>query len=405
MNTMNEKLLLRNLVLGLILITSGCDSFTLDLDRSGSLDLDTSIKSEELKASGVRVKPIALSISYKGLCGDWLRSDFPERFQTAVLRNPKELSSSHCLHMVSAFGPGISIGTEGGAVEQLLDLLLNQERAIAVFGHPTLYESAYGIRPYARSEAGRGTQAHHDQLLCCLAQIGIGSNQICNVNGRNRRVEDLLVDSLADFYISKKELAFTAIAYAHMLPPRQSWKNKFDEETRFSDVVNELLSREIGSSHCFGTHLYEAMIVIHRIDREQHCILNFETRSRLEERIAQLTSTAISRQHTDGSWNSNWFESHSSELSSESDRLLAGPSKLLVTGHLIQMLAKLSYEFEIDEHVFRRGIGWLDLATTGVSDEELTKDFCPSSHAAWCLNHFSTHEESTSEASAEEGSL
>ena len=66
----------------------------------------------------------------------------------------------------------------------------------------------------------------------------------------------------------------------------------------------------------------------------------------------------------------------------------ARPSMLLVTGHLIQMLAKLPDQFPVDEHVFQRGLRCLERATLQAGDEEMRRDFCPLSHAAWCLNHF-----------------
>lgn len=388
---MNKHFLLRIWILSWLSITSGCDSLTNFRDRKDTSDLGESVSDAGPKNSGVRDTPIALSVAHAGLCGQWLKSDFPQRFKTTVLENPRELSSSLCLHMLSAFGSQISVRTEVGMEERLLDILLNQERAIEILGHPTLYESAFGVRPYARPEAGRGSQAHHDQLLCCLAQMGVSPNVRSKVGGQDRTVNDLLADSLADFFISKKELAFTAIAYAHLLPPRRSWKNKFDEEVSFSDVVDELLSRDIGASHCFGTHLFEAMIVIYRVDREHGPILNANCRKRLEKRIAELVSTAVGRQKLDGSWGSRWFSIE--PLPDAEDDSQARPSMLLVTGHLIQMLAKLPDQFPVHEHVFQRGLRCLEMATSQASDEEMRRDFCPFSHAAWCLNHFGAFHE------------
>lgn len=280
----------RTTLVVLLPILIGCDALSGRRDPRSGLETNGATNQDTLQ---VLEKPMRLSVSREGLCRDWLKSDFPNRFKSVVLKSREELSSSLCVHLISAFGPEICVENSVGVEELLLDILLNQDRAIEVFGHPTLYESAFGVRPYARQEAKRGSQAHHDQLLCCLAQAGVSPDYLCKVNGRDHRVADLLADSEADFYLSKKELAFSAIAYAHLLPPRRSWKNKFDEEVSFSSVVEELLSRDIGDSHCFGTHLFEAMIVIYRVDREHCSIIEKASQKRLEERIGELAATAV----------------------------------------------------------------------------------------------------------------
>lgn len=392
----------RAMLVILLSIGIGCDVVSGDRVQHGAI---TNGDATSQRAFQVLAKPLHLPAFRKGQCREWLKSDFPQQFVEAVLENREDLSSSLCVHMVSAFGPEITFQNHDGVNEQLLDILLNQERAIEFFGHPTLFESSYGIRPYTRREARRGLQSHHDQLLCCLAQVGVSSDCICRVNGRDRSVADLLADSEADFYISKKELAFTAIAYAHLLPPRCSWKNKFDEKVSFSDVVDELLSREIEKTHCFGTHLFEAMIVIYRVDREHCPILNSASKERLEERIRELAHAAIIRQKADGSWGSRWFDSQLLEKNSDEEGTLQLPSKLLVTGHLIQMLAKLPADFETHDYVFEKGMRWLDMATSQLSKEEMTREICPCSHAAWCLNHFGAFEKPSVRASVKEGTL
>lgn len=393
-------LVLTTLVLLPILI--GCDALSGRGDPRGAFETTGATSQYALQ---VLEKPLRLPVSRKGLCRDWLKSDFPNRFKAVVLKSREELSSSLCVHLLSAYGPEICVQNSDGVDERLLDILLNQDRAIEVFGHPTLYESAFGVRPYARQEAQRGSQAHHDQLLCCLAQAGVSPDYLCKVNGRDRRVADLLADSEADFYLSKKELAFTAIAYAHLLSPRRSWKNKFDEEVSFSSVVEELLSRNIGDSHCFGTHLFEAMIVIYRVDREHCSILEAASQKRLEERIKELASRAVLRQKADGSWGSRWFQSEPRQVDSDEDLAFNHRSKLLVTGHLIQMLAKLPASLEMEDYVFERGLRWLDMATSELGEEEVTREFCPCSHAAWCLNHFGTFQEPSDRVSVKEASL
>jgi hypothetical protein len=397
--------LTRTLLIAIFPIFIGCDAAIKRGNISGTLVSGGLIDSAKQKNSQFREVPFELQISRKGLCGEWLNSDFPRRFKMSVLTNQEALSSSLSLHLVSAFGSEISTRNKEGVEEKLLDLVLDQDRAIEVFGHPTLFESAFGIRPYARPEAGRGSQTHHDQLLCCLAQVGVGPSVHCKVNGRDRTVADLLSDSVADFYISKKELAFTAIAYAHLLPPRQSWTNKFGEEVSFSDVVDELLSRDIGDSHCFGTHLFEAMIVISRVDREYGPILSPARRESLDDRIKELTINALDQQLADGSWGSQWFKPASLRSGYDDGKVLDQQSKLLVSGHLIQMLAKLSEQPQIEDYVFQKGVRWLDIVTSQLGDEDIKKGFCPCSHAAWCLNHFGALQEPVGRTSVKEVSL
>jgi hypothetical protein len=303
----------------------------------------------------------------------------------------EKLSASQALHLLGAFGLDARFRDERfSSGRDLLELLTNDSLATKYFGHPVMLSTRYGVRPASGTRFGRATQAHRDQLFCCLAQLGLAIEFPMVVQGKARQFGDIFRDSIANFHLGQEEIEFTAIAYALYLPPNRAWINKLDEKYTFDDLVEELLRRQPNKSHCCGAHLVEAMIVIDRVDAEFEPILSETSRNRLRERLDLIVNTVLQKQADDGSWGPQWYYdlvSKDARNWTPSDTETEG--RLLATGHITQWLAHLSPEqYPLDDSVFRRAVAWLNQTTAEVDQDFVFDNFCPCSHAAWCIDRF-----------------
>jgi hypothetical protein len=134
------------------------------------------------------------------------------------------------------------------------------------------------------------------------------------------------------------------------------------------------------------------MVVVDRVDREFHPILSETWRNRLRDRLDLIVKTILQEQAPDGSWGPQWYYDLLSEDASREDFTPSDvntENRLLATGHVTQLLTYLSPEqYPLDSSVFRRAVAWLNHTTAEVDEDFVHDNFCPCSHAAWCLDQF-----------------
>jgi hypothetical protein len=340
----------------------------------------------------VRATPIHLARNVRSSRIEWTRNDFgaivssldPSRGDVS------KLSASNCLHLLAALGLEARFADKRLANgNALLSLLTDSEQATEYFGNPVLLRTPYGVRPVSDSHFKLAAQAHRDQLLCCLAQLGIPLGHPIIVERHRCTFGEVLGDSIANFHLRQEELEFTAIAYALYLPPHRAWTNKFGETYCFDDLVSELLQRGLYESHCYGAHLIEAMAVIDGVDRDIQPVLSEASRQQLRNRLAIVVAEVLRCQARDGSWGPLWSYGIPSPARPQgwTPRDDDWEERLLVTAHITQFLASLpAKHFTIEDPVFARAITWLDEATAHVDQRFIAENYCPCSHAAWCLN-------------------
>jgi hypothetical protein len=89
------------------------------------------------------------------------------------------------------------------------------------------------------------------------------------------------------------------------LPPRRSWRNKFDNTLSIDDLAKELLARPIEDSACCGTHRFITMSVLARVDAETR-ILSEPVHIDLRNHLAEIAAQMEACQHPAGCWTSQW---------------------------------------------------------------------------------------------------
>src|SRR5207302_3298465 len=97
-------------------------------------------------------------------------------------------------------------------------------------------------------------ELHRDQTLAAFAELGLPLSFTLQGDGGTGTLRDVLDDSLANFHLGQKELAWTALAYALYLPPVKSWINRYGERFGFDQLVSEMLDRPLDAESCGGTH-------------------------------------------------------------------------------------------------------------------------------------------------------
>jgi hypothetical protein len=277
------------------------------------------------------------------------------------------------------------VGSVGTGLD-LLAILTDEQSGAAYFPTPPLRISRDGVR---LSEVGRRDardEAHRDQFLAALGQIGIPLSFPLKAHGRAFQVQHLLNDSLANFHLGQEELAWSALAYALYLPPQASWRNRFGESFSFDALADELIRRPLSKESCGGLHLVHALTVLLRANSEWHVVLSENSLSRIRKRLSEYATLAEASQLGNGSWRTNW---HSAASKTEGQNGFSNADSVTaavtVTGHLAEWLLILPHELQVAPDVPLRAAYWLEQQLRNVSEEDLFDNFCPYSHAVYVL--------------------
>ncbi len=233
-------------------------------------------------------------------------------------------------------------------------------------------------------------EVHRDQCLAILASIGLPLDTPLVMDEQpNATLRRVLDDSIANFHLDQTEIAWTAAAYSAYLPPTARWKNKFDKEYSFDDLVVQLINTPFDGQACAGVHLIMSLSNILRINAELHPILSLNVRDQGLKRVQQLLEIVTRRQSEDGGWEPTWYKSLESV---PSQTQTTGPSnpypRLLATSHLADWLSMLSSDCVVEQEVLDRACYFLSTELDRINQSEPDR-FCPISHSIHWLDRMS----------------
>lgn len=303
------------------------------------------------------------------------------------------MTSSLCLHQMHVHGVEAKMEIDGKSVP-ILEIVLDEALARQYLGRQAAVRTRYGVRfrevlPIGGDHASTSGESHRDQCLGCFAELGIPLSREMIVGGECFALRDVLRDSLAEFSLEQEELAWTALAYALYLPPREVWTNRFGETYRFDDVVDELLRRPLNRTCCCGMHIIHTLTAIARVDA-QIPILSDEARSRVRSYLRRLSEAVASRQQPDGSWTFDWHRglvAHEPVAHVHSGR--ATPeTTLLATGHVAEWMLILPNEMQPPPRVRRDAARWLYARLRESTEQDRLTAFCPYTHAAYAVRQW-----------------
>jgi hypothetical protein len=307
-----------------------------------------------------------------------------------VLDKPDSISG--VLHALRLFGPKAT--TYDRQLKQdvpLLDCILQSDRGAESFGGgPVLIDTREGVRCriVVPRNAGwqRERQAHEDQLLATLAELGVPLGQVVTTTGGERNVRDILNDTLAKFNPEQREIEWSALALALYLPPQRSWRDKFGTEYSLDYLAEKLMNRLLWEGlPCGGTHGLYTLAILARVD-EGSPVLSSAIRAKVQEHLRQRVSEVVRTQAPDGSWLPEWYLGRRAE----SVRPDAAPGsdwgRVLATGHHVEWLILLPAEWQPPRECLLRAARWLEVRLAADPNDVVVDHYCPYSHAAKVLS-------------------
>lgn len=225
--------------------------------------------------------------------------------------------------------------------QEAFRLLTDACLAKKVLGASPLVQTRHGIRYHLAGSAADFHsplgETHRDQCLCTFADVGIPLDEPVNLASLQLTVRDFLAESIASFSLRQRELSWTAQAYAHYLPPAQSWTDKFGTTTTFSDLLSEVMNRGYVGQSCSGLHVLQTVARVVEAD-DRNGLLDPAVRSRARGFLNSAVHDLEANQHEAGYWDACWA---TSGLGVRSDASPDIEERLLVTGHMLEIMHQL----------------------------------------------------------------
>lgn len=283
------------------------------------------------------------------------------------------------------FGPQAEIEirtTNEGEVEhvRLLSVISDDRAMEQVLGAVSLRETPYGLRfsssqslPRSSSTAG---EAHRDQALAIMAQLGIPLSQPFNLRNRHYTGRSVLADSVMTFSIAQPELPWSAVAYCHYLSGQTSWENKFGEVFTFDTLADELLRRSLDQESCGGLHVLQALTVIRSARHDGKPIISNIHAANIDQYINKYIAIATRGQRDAHGWGSDWCRPPAGNTAprSTSDRVV-------VTGHMLEWMLMLPDHQRPDATSVRRAVDHLQHMLDAHPVQAPSLPVCPYTHA------------------------
>jgi hypothetical protein len=311
--------------------------------------------------------------------------------------DPSQMGLSFYLHFLRLHGKAARFPRRPSFPPvPVLDLLTDEALSRQYFQAPSILLTPHGARfcmtPAAPLASTRHLEAHRDQCLALLAELGVPLTQPLRFADREADLREVLRDSLANFHPHQHELEWTALCYALYLPPLRAWANRFGERATFDDLAGQLLGRRPEKSPCAGTHLVYALTVLARAD-EAVPVLSPEVRQQLRARLASAVRACLDAQAPDGSWSPDWHRALADGAPDRPPRRPSLADRLLATSHLAEWLLYLPDDLQVPGPVLLRAARWLHARFQDAPPDVIHQQYCPFSHAACFLLYLAAPDE------------
>lgn len=262
----------------------------------------------------------------------------------------------------------------------MLEALTDEQTAIREFGRTPFVRTRNGLRyflvedPVFHTDVG---EVHRDQCLATFAALHLPLNTPIHLRAGAYSISNLLAESVANFTFDQHEPAWTGMAYAAYLPPQRAWTNRFGERTSFSEMTDHLMLVDLKSQSCAGTHIFQVLAQIENADQKRP-ILDSATKGRLDSYLTGKLQEAMRSQLADGSWNYHWCRSMDAKDYAPTNE----ESRILVTGHLLEVIMSLKGHRPLPAQVYCRAANWVAEALRGPEIIPSRELICPVTHAA-----------------------
>jgi hypothetical protein len=246
-------------------------------------------------------------------------------------------------HILLLHGPLDTCSKTLVSGSEALRILTDERRAIAAFGESPFVRTRNGLRykidSVLVSEVNGIGESHRDQCLATFAYLGLPPTYPITLQSEASSIQDLVSESVANFSFDQREITWTAIAYAHYLPPARHWTDRFGRTTTFSALLQHLIDGGYSGQSCGGLHVLQAIATIVEADYRSG-ILDRRTRLVGRSFLQDSLKQAVRSQWEDGSWDLGWFRPNSEEMLRTSNPSPLD-SRIVATGHMLQLMHEL----------------------------------------------------------------
>lgn len=315
-------------------------------------------------------------------CGESVESknvsfDVKSFWDSMLARMPDDAGIAaqlHVLRVESAMnrsGDGLSDRSQ-----RILDRICGRGFAPCAFAVPG---GARFLPPGQYEKSTMSAQAHHDQVLSQLGEIGVPLSLSVATDVAIMQLSDILADSVSHFTLKADDIEWSVIAYCCYVSPPRIIRNRFGEVYSFDAIADELLARRVSQGACGGSHLLVAMLkLIEKDDRTT--VLKDDTRRRLLARISEISSKLERFQVSDGSWDIDCL----SETVDQHSLTSFSPDKqrLVVTSHILEAVLANEKLLNISRARVQSARNWLCVQLQKRdSCRHDDNEFCPVCHA------------------------
>lgn len=281
--------------------------------------------------------------------------------------------------------------------EEMRDFLLDHGKFLESWGKetpPLLQDQGSGIA--IRWGRADGASVHHDHLLACLTEAGVGLDQpVYTPASRNRRFEDVLQEALRDIRLDERETEWSAMAFALWLPPQTTWKTAEGRELSFDLLAERLMRPHLRFGVCLGTHRVYSLMLMLRIDDQfleqghSQGILSPAMRERVYAHLLKVRDLISVSQFDDGRWPADWYRGAEAVTKPSTAEL---SRSVIATGHHLEWLAIAPLELHPPREQIEKAADWVIANILSQSDEDLLRQYTFYSHignalALWRKTH------------------
>ncbi len=261
----------------------------------------------------------------------------PRKIPLAVIRNDTRLASmaprqlnelcqwlqpywethraSDILHALRLWGPAAVFPPEAPFSVPAKVAPMQGQEMMAFFLHQKTFQKFF-LSPEAfffRSPRGIGHRtaprdpsalAHYDDFVALAAELSLPSDTSFFSKKEHFTIKDMLRHALY-YFTESGEIEFSAVAFAAYLPRGQNWRNRFGQEFDFDRLAELLITRDLKTCACYGTHVPYALSVFLVAD-DQEKIVSQAARLRILSRLAGFSKALQTFQGAAGWWDRRW---------------------------------------------------------------------------------------------------
>jgi hypothetical protein len=234
---------------------------------------------------------------------------------------------------------------------------------------------------------GWQAQFHQDQVLGTLAEIGAPLDLALDAGMHQLTVADLLKSSRDNFDIGQ-ECDWSLLAYLIYSPQEPTWTNRFGETCSIDQIIEKMLSDDLGKGPCAGTH-HQFMFARLLSAGSASQLVTHRQRRRIEHYLAETSRVLDRSQRANGAWDYAWYtENVPPELQGSAEQF---DSLVQVTAHHLEWICRAPKELRPSDGTCARAARFIANALEFRAPDEMIANYCGYSHAASALAFMTRH--------------